>query len=361
MRLPRLLFLFSCAFAALHAADVAVERGTLPTGASFAAATPRTWNQKRVLLLAPSQRASNSPAEATLDPAAPLVRALLAEHWLVATIAYRRPGVVIKDSLDDLQALRAHLAATRGQPDRVYVLGENLGAGLAVRVIENFPDDFAGALAIGGPFDLQEPAPTIGITFAPQRPLLLLPNQSESHAPETYVQTTAHTDHPPVLWKIGRDGRANTNTAEKLAALAALVGWVEQSRVPPQNFDATLQPPPRASSVAFTADRSAATGRVTALDAVRGDLTLDFQPADLDALGVTRGRFFAVVFTDASGASRTLRVLYGQNLRAAKQGDWFALPEAEGGLLLCIYRGHAASVSGLAVGAAVTLRRLRDE
>lgn len=361
MRLPRLLFSFFCAFAALHAADLIVDRGALPSGATYAALKPRTWNQKRLLLVAPSQRAAASPADATLDPAAPLVRALLADHWLVATLSYRRPGVVIKDSLDDLQALRGHLAATHGQPDRVYVLGENLGAGLAVRLIENFPDDFAGALAVGGPFDLQEPAPTIGVAFAPQRPLLLLPNQSESHAPETYVQTTARTEHPSVLWKIARDGRANTNAAEKLAALTALVAWVEDGRVPPPNFDATLPPPARASSVVFTADRTAASGRVTALDPVRGDLTLDFQPADLDALGVTRGRFFAVTFTDPSGAARTLRVLYGQNLRAAKPGDWFALPEAEGGLLLCVHRGHAASVSGLTVGAAVTLRRLRSE
>lgn len=361
MRLPRLLFSFCCAFVALHAADLTIDRGQLPSGTAYTALKPRTWNQKRVLILAPSQRATASAADAALDPSAPLVRALLAEHWLVATFAYRRPGIVIKDSLEDLTALRAHLAATHGAPDRVYVLGENLGAGVAVRVIENFPDEFAGALAVGGPFDLQEPAPTIGVAFAPQRPLLLLPNQSESHAPETYVKTTARTEHPPVLWKIARDGRANSNTAERLAALAALVAWVEEGRVPPQNFDATVPPPARASSVTFTADRSAATGRVTALDPVRGDLTLDFQPADLDALGLARGSFFAVIVTDASGGSRTLRVLYGQNLRAAKPGDWFALPEAEGGLLLCVHRGHAASVSGLAIGSTVTLRRLRDE
>lgn len=360
MRSLCLLILFSLAFAHLAAAAPVSDRGTLPGGAAYAALKPRAWNQQRLLLIAPAQRAEAQAADPVLAPTSPLVRPLLDQGWLVATLAYRRPGVVIKDSIEDFNALRRHLASAHGQPSRVYVLGESLGGGIAVRLMENYPDDYAGGLAVGGSFDLQEPAPTIGVTFAPQRPVLLLPNQSESHAPETYVKVTASTPIPAVLWKIGRDGRSNTNAAEKLAALAALVKWVETGASPPANFDATLPPPPRPSAVTFAPDRQSAEGRVTAVDPVRGDLTLDFQPSDLDALGIARGSLFALVTRDGAGQTRTTRILYGQNLRQAKAGDWMALPESEGGLLLTVFRGNAAAVSGLATDARVTIRRLRN-
>lgn len=344
---------------ALHGALAIVpDRGTLPSGVDYAVLKPAAWDQRRLLLWAPAQRAADQPAEAALDVAHPLVRALLAEGWCLATAAYRRPGVVLKDSMDDLEALRKNVAAAHGQPDRVYLLGESLGAGIAVRMVENFGDDYAGALAVGGAFDLNEPAPTIGVSFSPHRPLLLLPNRSESHAPDGYVKASGGAPVRPVLWRIDRDGRSNTNTAEKLAALAALVRWVEDGAVPPPDFDATIPPPPQSSVVEFTPDGAVATGQVRAVDPLRGDITIDFQPADLARLGIERGTYFAVDFGGGPDA-RTLRVLYGQIFRTAKRHDWMALPEAEGWMLLSAYRGNAAAISGLKPGDKIALRRLR--
>ncbi|MBA3849258.1 MAG: hypothetical protein C0502_04590 [Opitutus sp.] len=344
---------------ALAALSFRPERGTLPDGAAYAALKPSSWDRRRLLLVAPAQRTATPPAEPGLDHANTLVRSLLEQGWLVATVAARRGGIVLMDSMQDLDRLRATLAANHGPPDRVYVLGESMGAAIAVRMMENYPDDYAGALAIGGAFDLQEPAPTVGVTFAPRRPLLLLPNRSESYAPGEYVKACSGAAVRPVLWKIDRDGRANANAAEKLAALAALVRWVEEGVVPPPGFDGTVPPPVRASEITFSPDRTEGAGRVLSADPLRGDLTLDFQPSDLDALGIARGTLFALVFTDASGAARTTRVLYGQSPRNAKAGDWSALPEAEGWLLLSVHRGNAAAVSGLKPGSEVLLRRLR--
>ena len=360
MRLVRLLAFFLAAVSG-QAASIQVDRGTLPTGTPYLALKPTGWDQGRVLLFAPAQRGSTQPAEPQLDFASPFVRPLLESGWLVATLAYRRPGVVFLDSIEDLNALRTHLALTHGASDRIYVLGESMGAGLAVRLVENFPDDYAGAVAVGGPFDLQEPAPTLGVSFAPQRPLLLLPNQSESHAPEGYVKAAARARFAPVLWKIARDGRTNINAAEKLTALAAVVNWVENGAPPAPNYDATQPPLPRESAVTFTADATAAAGQVLAIDPVRGDLVVNFQPADLERLGIARGTFFAIAPPTTGAEPRIIRVLYGQNPRTAKPGDWTALPEAEGWLLLSVHRGQAAAVSGLQVGSTLTLRRLREK
>jgi hypothetical protein len=343
------------------AAAAPVEQGGLPGGGTFAALRPASWSQDRLLLVAPAQRTDDQPALASLDARDPLVAPLLADGWMVATVGYRRTGIVLKDGLDDLGALRALLAQRHGAADRTYVLGEGLGGAIAVRAVEHRPDDFSGALVVGGPFDLQEPAPTVGISFTPQRPLLLLPNQSENHAPLGYAAAASGVADRPVVWTIRRDGRGNTRAVEKLAALAALVRWVEDGVAPRADFDPTIPAPPRPSVARFSSDDASATGRVVAIDPLRGDLTLDLQPADLDRLRVARGSFFALVVAGPGGAERIVRVLHGQNLRDAKRGDWMALPEAEGGLLVFVHRGSAAANAGLRAGDTVTVRRLRGD
>lgn len=337
------------------------ESGDLPGGGAFTALKPPAWSGDRLLIVAPPQRGEGQPVVPTVDEAHPLCRTLLQEGWMVAVLGYRRTGVVLRDGLEDLSALRVRLAQGHGAADRTYLLGEGLGGGIAVRAVEHRPDEFAGALVVGGPFDLQEPAPTVGVSFAPQRPLLLLPNRSEDDAPRTYARAAAGAADPPVVWTVGRDGRGNVRQVEKLAALAALTRWVEDGLAPRSDFDPTLPAPSRESEARFAADGSSAEGRVVAVDPVRGDLVLDLQPADLARLGVERGAFFALLVPGPSGADRLLRVLYGQNPRAARRGDWMALPEAEGGLLVFVYRGNAAAEAGLRVGAVVTVRRLRDD
>lgn len=353
MRALRLFILFSLAFAGLRAASV-LRQGDLPSGAAYATLQPTSWNQRRLLLIAPAQRPENSPARPILDPRDPLLRRLADEGWCIAQLGYRRPGIVLKDSVDDLEALRAQLAADLGPADRVYVLGETLGGAIAVRIVENLPDHYAGALAVGGSFDLQEPAPSIGVNFAPQRPLLLLPNQTESYAPELYLRAASAAPVPPVLRPIRRDGRSNINAAEKYAALQALVRWVEGGVPPPPEFDPTVPPAPRPSLATFSADNTQATARVRSIDPVRGDLVVEFQPADLERLGLNRGIRFAL----AAPTGRLLRVLYGQNLREAQRLDWMCLPEADGWMLFFAHRGDAAAISGLRVGDPVTIRRL---
>ncbi len=361
MAAPRPLAALASVLLAGTAAAFSPDRGELPGGGSFAALKPAAWSQDRLLLVAPPQRTDDQPAVPSLESSHPLIGPLLADGWMVATVGYRRTGIVLRDGLEDLAQLRALLAQRHGPADRTYVLGEGLGSGIAVRAVEHRPDDFNGAVAVGGPFDLQEPAPTIGISFTPQRPLLLLPNQSENHAPLGYAAAAAGAADRPVVWTIRRDGRGNTRAAEKLAALGALVRWVEDGVVPRADFDPTIPAPPRPSAARFSDDNSAVTGRVTAVDPLRGDLVLDLQPADLERVGVDRGAFFALVLPGSAGPDRIIRVLHGQNLRDAKRGDWSALPEAEGGLLLFVHRGSAAANAGLRAGDPVTIRRLRGD
>lgn len=355
MRLVRLLIFFSLAFAALRAADVVLETGKLDSGALYTVAKPVRWNG-RVLLLAHAYRTDEQPLHAALPTRQPFARALLDDGWLLATTSFRRNGVILKDAIEDLDTLRKQIAAVHGAPSRVYLLGEAMGGAIVARLAESFPDDYSGAVAISPDFQLQEPYPTIGLTLQPRRPLVILANDSELSGPRGYVTTAARATFPPVLWRVARSGHANINSAEKLAALQALVRWVEESRAPEPNADATRAPETGPSQIEFAPDNSAGAGRVTAILPGSGDLVVNFQPADLARLGIKPRTRFALVIGE-----RVIRVFYATTPSPVKRDEWFGHPESDGWFTLAVNRGNAAAVSGLQVGDAVVLRRLTEK
>jgi pimeloyl-ACP methyl ester carboxylesterase len=354
VRLARLLVLFSLAFTGLRAADVVIETGTLDSGALYTVAKPVRWNG-RVLLLAHAYRTDEQPLHASLPTRQPFARTLLDQGWLLATTSFRRNGVVLRDAIEDLEALRKQIAAVHGEPARVYLVGEAMGGAIAVRMVESLPDSYSGAVAVSPEFQLQEPQPTIGLTLQPRRPLLLLANQSELSGPRGYATTAAHAAFPPVLWHVARNGHANINSLEKLAALDAVVRWVEEGRAPERNADATRAPDTGPSQIEFAPDNSVGVGRVIMLAPGSGDLVVNFQPADLTRLGIKPRTRFALVI-----GSRVIRVFYATTPAPVKRDEWFGFPEADGWFTLAVNRGNAAAVSGLQVGDAITLRRLTE-
>lgn len=352
MRLLRLLVFLSLAFTALRGADFALSTGRLESGALYTIAQPARWTG-RAVLLAHGQRDAEQPLHASLQASRTLLRGLLDRGCLVATTSYRRNGVILKDAIDDLDALRRRISAAHGEPTRVYLLGVAMGGAIVTRIVESQHDDYAGAVAISPEFQLSEPEPTIGLTLQPRRPLLLLANDSELDAPRGYVNSASRAPFPPALWRIARHGHANINSREKLAALDALTRWVEEGRRPEPNTDATQAPDIGPSQIEFAPDDSSGAGRVTAILPGSGDLVINFQSADLARLGIKPRTRFALVVGE-----RIIRVLYATTRTPAKRDEWFAYPEADGWFALSVLRGNAAAVSSLRVGDTVVLRRL---
>ncbi|HYC69702.1 MAG TPA: alpha/beta hydrolase [Opitutaceae bacterium] len=360
MRRALLPCLWLLAAAAVGAAP-RVERGELG-GALYAVAVPEQWNG-RLLLIAHGFRPLDQPLHAELHEAKPPHATLLADGWIVALTSYRRNGMILRDAIEDLGALREHIVVRHGAPTYTYLMGESMGGAIVTLIAEHFPDHYAGAIAIGAALDAREPPPTVGITLQPKLPVLYLTNRSELAGPARYVEAAAAAEKPPVVWRVDRDGHVNVNAAEKLAALAAVVRWVEQGVPPPAAHDATLAPAPGPSRVTWNDDASAA-GVVTEVHPVYGNLTLDFQPDDLGRLGIEPHTWFALVVggTPPERADgRVIRVFRGATFASVKRGEWVAFPDAEGWLTIAVNRGHAAQVAGLRAGEGVTLRRLRSE
>ncbi|MEI6466746.1 MAG: SAM hydroxide adenosyltransferase [Verrucomicrobiota bacterium] len=337
-------------------------------GAKFALAVPENWNH-RVLIIAHGLRPLDRPLVADLYPDQPANKALLSEGWLIAKTSYRRNGLIVADAIADIDALRGHITANYGVPERVLLEGESMG-GLIVTLLAERPGEkpppYAGVVAIGAALNAQEPG-SIN-TYPNQRPLIpliFLTNQSELDGPLAYVNAPiVDPDHPrPVLWRVSRDGHVNVNQPERLAALRALNAWLDHGpkALPnpsdaPKPFDATLPPEKSPSQVSPDADGRGFHARVVEVSAVYGNVFLNVQPTDLETAGIAKMTRFLLTVGD-----QTFRVLYGRDFSSVKRSDWVLFPNADGYCWLARNFADAAAAAKLGAGDSVWIRRIDSQ
>jgi len=284
------------------------------------------------------------PLAARLDAHRDPYRTLLAEGWTLAASSYRRNGVIIRDAMADVLNLRNHLAERFGLTAPAVVIGESMGGAISIRLIEEQPDAFAGALVQGRGLLLQDPGFPGEPTFRPMRPVLLLTNRSEMTDPRTYAEVASaeHGIHVP-LFTVTRPGHINFLPAEELAAVRALLGWIDAGASPPAWFDVTGESP-RLPSTARFADDGAYTG-VVGTHPTHGNLLLALVPEDLERLQLAPGDTLLVRVGE-----RMILAPWMATFSDVPVGGWLCYLNAEGQFGLAINRGNAAQALGLSTG-----------
>lgn len=316
-------------------------------GALYEILVPAAWNG-RLWIEAHGHRSEDSPLVATLSPRLPFNRTLLDRGWAIATTSYRRNGIVVADAMADLRALRERAAAELGPLALVVVEGSSMGGAIATLLAEAGCERFSGFVAAGAALHVRDPlAPELAPNHRPRTPVVFLSNRSEFDGPAAYVAAARAIDPaaPVALWRVDRDGHVNLNAAERLAALEALVAWIETGSAPDDRTDATQAPVPGPSTVRFAADGRTATGRVIDLSRVHGNLFTDFQPGDLARLGIELGSDF-----ELRAPAGVFRVRYGSGYGDVARGEWVAFVTGEGQLMIARNRANAAQTAGLDYG-----------
>jgi pimeloyl-ACP methyl ester carboxylesterase len=67
-----------------------------------------------------------------------------------AQSAYKRQGLVIKDGIEDSEALRSYFELRYGKPDICIITGHSMGGIISLAVIEKYPAEYDGALPLCG-------------------------------------------------------------------------------------------------------------------------------------------------------------------------------------------------------------------
>ena len=67
-----------------------------------------------------------------------------------AAAGYKRQGLVIKDGIEDTEALRSYFERKYGKPDTSIVTGHSMGGMISIATIEKYPAEYDGALPLCG-------------------------------------------------------------------------------------------------------------------------------------------------------------------------------------------------------------------
>lgn len=319
-------------------------------GALFTLARPAQWNRK-VLLLAHGLIDEGSKKIAALDIRDTAYARLLDEGWLIASTSYRRNGVIVRDAIADVNALRDHIERTEGRPQTVLLYGVSMGGAVVTLIAENEPGRYQGVVAVGVATQARDPQYPLAFTSEPKIPILFLANQSELERPTTYIGRVPPTAVQPALWTVARDGHANVNSAEVAAALDGLIGWVETGSVTLRRDATVLVATPPGDT---TIEGDTAHGRVDSITANNGNLFTTFRPGDFEKLGIAKGDTF-----ELTAGGKTYTVRYGTTYGDVPRGEWVAFLRAEGLILLARNYGNAAETTGIQPGDALAVRALK--
>lgn len=309
-----LIFLLFCIPALAFAQDadktVTIENGTLGPS-KIMIAVPAKWN-KHVLIYAHGLRAANTPLSADFSVDNACVRALLDEGLIIAATSYRRNGWIVEDAIEDLTQLRQYVIDKYGVPERIYLDGGSMGGAIVTKMAETCKGQYDGVLAVGAALNIG----AVKYSFHPEMPMLFISNQNELSDPKHYLGEAKDVPLKPALWYLKRDGHCNLNDQEELAALRAVFAFRETGKIE-DNKDATVVITPK--SVARFAD-GGAYARMTG-----ANINTEFVAADLEKLGITRGKTFQVAFNE-----KTFTVLLGVSYFDVPQSGWVAFMMADG-------------------------------
>jgi hypothetical protein len=136
-----LVITFSVAGDAL--ADQVVD-GRFGPGALYRLVRPDNWNG-RLLIYAHGMVSITEPV--ALPPEANLFVGLVtAQNFAIAYSSFSENGWAVKDGAQRTHQLLGIFTSTFGRPARVYVAGASMGGLIAIKLTEDYPAAFAGAL-----------------------------------------------------------------------------------------------------------------------------------------------------------------------------------------------------------------------
>jgi alpha-beta hydrolase superfamily lysophospholipase len=130
---------------AVFAQNVAKTDTGAINGANYKIIFPENWKGKLVMF-AHGYEFMGSIKFTNRPDFLPRMNVYLSRGFAVAASDYKNQGFALSQGIDDTEALRGYFFEKYGKPDSTFMVGQSMGGGVAVGVMENFDKYYQGAM-----------------------------------------------------------------------------------------------------------------------------------------------------------------------------------------------------------------------
>lgn len=221
---------------------------TLPSGSkakvTFLKHQPRPTNAlifchgfrpKGIPLAAPFAANDNPHKRVYLD-------LMLKRGFLVASVSYRREGVIYADAVEDIMEMRQWIVNHFGSQGMIIAQGRSMGGAICTLLNERYGDQFAGILTLGAALHVSAEHDGTKPVFScvPKTKQIFLTNVSELGVIEAYCNKVGDDANLlPRIFQIHRFGHCAVFDSELALGFEKLFAWIEQNDAGAPVLDAT--------------------------------------------------------------------------------------------------------------------------
>jgi pimeloyl-ACP methyl ester carboxylesterase len=110
---------------------------------------PENWN-KSLVMYAHGYEEIGEESELISSEVDEFMEIFTSRGFAFAASAYKHQGLVIKDGIEDTEALRTYFEMTYGKPELCLITGHSMGGIISLATIEKYPSEYDGALPLCG-------------------------------------------------------------------------------------------------------------------------------------------------------------------------------------------------------------------
>jgi len=110
---------------------------------------PENWN-RTLVMYAHGYEEIGEVSEIISEEVDEFMEIFTSRGFAFAASAYKHQGMIIKDGIDDTEALRTYFEKTYGKPELCLITGQSMGGIISLATIENYPAEYDGALPLCG-------------------------------------------------------------------------------------------------------------------------------------------------------------------------------------------------------------------
>lgn len=142
--MKKILFFLLLAHTAMAQNVAKIDSGNI-NKADYRIFFPNNWN-KKLVMFAHGHEFMGSASQIVQPNFSQRLKPFLDRGFAVAASAYSSQGLAIWQGVDDTEALRAYFFKQYGKPDTTFMVGQSMGGGVALAMMENFDTNYQGAL-----------------------------------------------------------------------------------------------------------------------------------------------------------------------------------------------------------------------